>query len=254
MTQQPDTTEKIVRRKLSDEVFDRLFTMIEGGEIGPGDKLPSERELMARFGVGRPAIREAMQALETMGLIAISHGERARVTQPNTFSVIAQIDHSARRLLATSPRSLDHLKEAREFFEVGMAREAALHATAADIARLCAAFERNRALRGGDPGEFVAADMAFHTEIAAITGNPIFEAASRAMLQWLSRFHSGVLRWKGKESRTITEHKEILEAISAHDPDRAAEAMRGHLRRTRSRYKRRPPATKSGSSPGAAPR
>ena len=136
MTQQPDTTEKIVRRKLSDEVFDRLFTMIEGGEIGPDDKLPSERELMARFGVGRPAIREAMQALETMGLIAISHGERARVTQPNTFSVIAQIDHAARRLLATSPRSLDHLKEAREFFEVGMAREAALHATATDIARL----------------------------------------------------------------------------------------------------------------------
>ncbi len=254
MTQQPEVTEKIVRRKLSDEVFDRLFTMIEGGEVGPDEQLPSERELMARFGVGRPAIREAMQALETMGLIAISHGERARVTQPNTFSVIAQIDHSARRLLATSPRSLDYLKEAREFFEVGMASEAALHASAADIARLSAAFDHNRALLGGDPAKFVAADMAFHTEIAAITGNPIFEAASRAMLQWLSRFHSGVLRWKGKESRTITEHKEILEAIAAHDPDRAGEAMRGHLRRTRSRYKRRPPATKPGSPSSPAPR
>jgi GntR family transcriptional regulator, sialic acid-inducible nan operon repressor len=238
-------SDKILRRKLSHEVFDRLFALIEQGEVEPDEQLPSERELMVRFGVGRPAIREALQTLETMGLIAISHGERARVTQPTAFGAISQIDHSARHLLATSPRSLDHLKEAREFFEVGMAREASARATAANIKRLSIAIERQRAQLGKDPAEFVAADMAFHTEIAGLTGNPIFEAASRAMLRWLSRFHSGVLRWQGKERRTLAEHEEILEAIAAHDAERAAEAMRSHLRRTRSNYERTTPKTRT---------
>ena len=58
---------------MSDEVFDRLKAMIVSGECGPGGSLPSERELMARFGVGRPAIREAMQALANLGLVTISH-------------------------------------------------------------------------------------------------------------------------------------------------------------------------------------
>ena len=53
------THDLIVRRKLSDEVFDRLKAMITGGELTPGDAMPSERDLMERFGVGRPAIREA---------------------------------------------------------------------------------------------------------------------------------------------------------------------------------------------------
>ena len=56
-------SERIVRKKLSDEVFTRLKQLIENGELKAGDDMPSERELMERFGVGRPAIREAMQAL-----------------------------------------------------------------------------------------------------------------------------------------------------------------------------------------------
>ncbi len=73
--------DKIVRRKLSDQVFDRLREMIVRGELGPGDPMPSERELMQRFGVGRPAVREAMQTMHTQGLISISQGERSRVSE-----------------------------------------------------------------------------------------------------------------------------------------------------------------------------
>jgi DNA-binding FadR family transcriptional regulator len=229
--------EKIVRKRVSDQVFDRLVSMIEGGEFRPADQLPSERDLVARFGVGRPAIREAMQNLEAVGLITISHGERARVTQPTAAGIISQIDHSARHLLSTTPKSLEHLKEVREFFEVGMARQAAERSNRKSVARLKAALDEQRRHLREDPAKFVAADMAFHVSIASMTGNPIFEASSRAMLQWLSRYHSGVLHWKGKETVTLEEHGSILEAIAAHDADRAGENMRAHLRRTRSIYK-----------------
>ena len=56
--------EPIQRRKLYQEVVDRLVERISSGMYRPGDKLPSERELMTQFGVGRPAVREAMQSLE----------------------------------------------------------------------------------------------------------------------------------------------------------------------------------------------
>src|SRR5262245_1222463 len=104
--------ERIVRRKLSNEVFERLFAMIERGDFTPEEQLPSERELMERFGVGRPAIREALQTLATMSLVSINHGERARVIKPSAFGIIDQIDHAARHLLSSSPKSLEHLKEA----------------------------------------------------------------------------------------------------------------------------------------------
>jgi len=232
-----ETNEPIVRRKLSDEVFDRLVRLIESGDILPDGQLPSERELMARFGVGRPAVREALQTLEKMGLIAINHGERARVTRPTAGDMISRIDHTARHLLATSPQSLEHLKEAREFFEVGMASAAAEKATPEDVEELRLAWQAQQAEKGRDPAAFVAADMNFHTRIAAVSRNTVFEAVSRAMLQWLSHYHSGLLHWQGHEQITLDEHRHVLERIAAHDPIGAAEAMRIHLRRSNPTYR-----------------
>ncbi|PPQ35786.1 transcriptional regulator NanR [Rhodopila globiformis] len=222
--------QKIVRRKLSDEVLARLLQAIESGEYPPGAQLPSERELMTTYGVGRPAVREALQALGNRGLVAISHGERARVLQPTAADVIQQIDGAARHLLTMSPQSLEHLKQAREFFEVGMAAEAARHAEPEDIARLEAALNAQKCLLQTDTAAFVAADMEFHTTIATVTRNPVFEAVSGAMLQWLSRFHSGLLHRKSRDV-TLVEHRSILDAIAARDPERAASAMRSHLYR-----------------------
>jgi GntR family transcriptional regulator, sialic acid-inducible nan operon repressor len=71
-------SETIQRRKLYQDVLDRLMARIRSGEIAPGEQLPSERELMEAYGVGRPAIREALQTLERSGIVEIAHGERAR--------------------------------------------------------------------------------------------------------------------------------------------------------------------------------
>ena len=90
-------SEPIVRRKLSDEVAVRLKNLVVSGILRPGDEMPSERELIGRFGVGRPAIREAMQALANMGLVAVSHGERARVLKLTAQRSGGKGDQSQRR-------------------------------------------------------------------------------------------------------------------------------------------------------------
>jgi GntR family transcriptional regulator, sialic acid-inducible nan operon repressor len=229
--------EPIVRRKLSDQVFDRLKRLITSGELKPGDEMPSERVLMERFGVGRPAIREAMQSLANMGLVVISHGERAKVLELTARSLFKQVDLTANIMLSQSADSLEHLKSARIFFERGMAREAAAKASASDIADLQAILEQQHSSLGR-ADEFISADMRFHTRIAEISGNPLYVAVSEAMLAWLKQYHTDMLIWTGKEKFTLVEHREILGAIAGNDVDGAEAAVLKHLERSRALYSR----------------
>lgn len=227
---------KIPRRKLADEVFDRLYRQLLNGDYRPGDVLPSERELMESFGVGRPAIREAMQALERLGLVAIHHGQRPRVVAPSAEGMLAQIELTAMHMLSTEPASLEHLKEARAFFELGMVARAARSIEDKGIARLEDLIEQQRRALNSDIEAFIAADMAFHVTIAETTANPIFIAVSRAMLDWLARFHASLLHWKGNESITLEEHQRILAALADGDEAAAVREMDLHLTRARTLY------------------
>ncbi len=209
--------------------------MITSGDLRPGDDMPSERELMERFGVGRPAIREAMQALASMGLVAISHGERAKVLKLTAQSILRQVDGAAKIMLSSSKDSLEHLKSARIFFERGMVREAAEKATETDIEHLRLILARQRDLLGNAEG-FIEADMEFHSSIATISGNPIYAAVSGAMLGWLKEYHTEMLIWTGKEKFTLAEHEKIIERIATHDQAGAEREMINHLERSRSLY------------------
>ncbi|HVW55469.1 MAG TPA: transcriptional regulator NanR [Rhizobiaceae bacterium] len=230
--------DRIVRRKLSDQVLERLRGMIARGDLAPGAPMPSERDLMKRFGVGRPAVREAMQQLHTMGLISISHGERARVSELSAEIVFRQIDMMARMILSASPDNLEHLKKARRFFELGMVAEAARNAVEADVAALR---QLVLAQKGelGDPAAFIRADIAFHRRIASISKNPIFVAVSDAMLSWLFNYHTDLLIWSGQEKVTLLEHEEIVGFIAAHDAAGAEQAMAKHLDRSAMLYQHR---------------
>jgi DNA-binding FadR family transcriptional regulator len=236
-------SDPIPRRKLSSDVADRLLKRIQTGEFSAGSRLPSERALMDSFQVGRPAVREALQNLQHMGLIQITHGENARVVVPTARTILDQISGTARHILSVSPKTLDDLKDARLFFEVGMVRLAAARATEADVAQLREELER-QAAAATDIDAFLRIDIAFHRTIAAISGNPIFAATSEAMLGWLLEYHVGLVRKEGREVKTLTEHRLIIDRIAAHDVEGAAAAMMAHLTRAADLYDSDHSATK----------
>ena len=228
-------TEPIQRRKLFQEVLDRLMARIRSGDIPPGGQLPSERELMEDYGVGRPAVREALQALERSGIVEIAHGERARVVVPTADRLIGQIAGGAMHLLRSQPDSLEHLKDARLFLETGMARLAAERATEEDIARLRLAVARHRASLN-DLEKFIELDMLFHRELATVSGNPIFPSIVEALFRWAGEYYQAMVRAPGVEDLTLAEHDRIVDAIAQHQPEAAAEAMRAHLTRANKLY------------------
>lgn len=225
----------IPRRKLYREVLDRLLLRIRAGEFPAGAWLPSERELMHTYGVGRPAVREALQSLERTGLLAIVHGEGARVLPLTADSIIEQISDTALHLLSGSPDLLDSLQDARLILESALVRHAAEHATRADIETLREALEVHRASIDV-PQHFVESDMAFHSAIAGVSRNPILVAVSQAMLQWLEKFHQESVRAPGAERATLAEHARIFERIAARDPEGASKLITRHLSRARKRY------------------
>lgn len=223
-------TEPIVRQKLSDQVFDRLWQMVASGELPPGAQVPSERALMQRFGVGRPAVREALQTMANKGLITISHGERSRVNVLGADIAIGQVDEIAKLMLKSEPANLDHLKQMRRILEAGTVRAAALNCSAQDARALRDLVAAQRA-RIGDAHAFIQADIAFHVQIARTTGNPLLQAVMQAMLSWLFEYYRPLLHWSGHEETTLAEHAEIARLIGARDPDGAIAMMRNHLNR-----------------------
>lgn len=222
--------EPILRRKISHEVVQRLSQRIRAGEWPAGAQLPSERDLMDTYGVGRPAVREALQDLARSGIVEITHGERARVVVPTADLLMAQIAGGAQHLLRMDPSTLEHIKGARVFLEVGLCTLAAEKATEPDKARLLARWQDHVAALN-DMDQFLHRDMLFHREIAIVCGNPIFPAIVEALFNWAGEHSQHIVRAPGAEQLTLQEHRRIYEAIAAGDSAAAAQAMKDHLLR-----------------------
>lgn len=231
-----DTFLAVPRRKLRDGVLLQLLEAIERGVYQPGAELPSERELMAQMGVGRPAVREALIKLEQRGLIAIAHGRRARMLHSEISGAAASDDRIAlamARILDSAAASADELKEARMLFETAMVRLAAERATPAGIARLKRALADNRrAIPSGEA--FVATDMALHRTIAALAGNALCAAVGEVLFGWLANYRVRMVHVEGANLLSHDEHARIV----ARDPAGAAAAVAAHLDRSHSLYQR----------------
>jgi DNA-binding FadR family transcriptional regulator len=218
----------VKRRKVHEDVADQIEAAIIDGTFSEGDNLPSERDLMESFAVGRPAVREALLLLERTGLVQLTTGGRARVIRPTVAVLINQLAGAARHFLAT-PGGEESFQDARRLFEAAIARNAAEIATEQDIARLSAALDANRTALN-DMSAFERTDVAFHFALASIGDNPVFAALHSGIADWLSLQRHISLRIAGAAERALQSHEAIFAAVAAHKPEEAWQAMDQHLR------------------------
>jgi len=224
------------RRKIHEDVASQIEDAIISGLYAEGDQLPPERELMEQFGVGRPAVREALLLLERSGVVQLSAGERARIVHPTIEGLVDQISASARHFLATATGERS-LQEARRVIESAIARNAAEVATDEEIARLEQALDANRQSLASLEN-FEVTDVAFHFAIAEIGGNQVFTAMHRAIVGWLAMQRYVASRAAPEAMpNALRHHEKIFEAIAAREPERAAQMMDAHIRDVERWYK-----------------
>lgn len=219
--------EPIRRRRLYEEIAEQLERLIISGEFPAGSQLPSERDLMQQLKVGRPAVREALFALQKMGMVSLSNGERAMVIAPTASTVVNELSGAVRYFLST-PSGVRSLQDARAFLEIGLARYAAVHASAEDLQHMKDRLEENERLVENRE-LFPDSDVAFHLTIARIANNPIFTTLNTAFAGWLRAQRSISAKAKGSQRAACKAHRAIFDAIARRDPDGAERAMREHL-------------------------
>jgi DNA-binding FadR family transcriptional regulator len=218
---------QLKRSRLFEQVADVLEQRIRERELLAGTELPSERQLMSEFGVGRTAIREALFHLQRAGLVDLRAGSRARVRAPNAEVVMASLSSSAKYLLSDDT-GIRHFQDARALFEASLARDAARNATPKDIRYLSNALDANHKSIGNIQ-RFEDSDVAFHYAIATITKNPIYVVMHRAIVDWLVEQRRVTLSYPGQNRVAFDAHFAIFEAIKARDPELADARMRSHL-------------------------
>ena len=225
-------------RNLTTEVVEVLTRDILDERIGSGDKLPTEAAIMRQFGVSRTVVREAISRLQAAGLVQTRHGI-------GTF-VLARESHPPFRI---DPAQLGTLRDVIALLELRISIEVEAAALAAQrrepeqLAALLAALrEFEQALEQGTPA--VAADQAFHAEIARATQNPYYahlmqslgdSAIPRSRIDTTPEdpmLRAAYLR------RVHQEHESIYNAIQMQDAEAARAAMRTHLSNSRDRLRR----------------
>jgi GntR family transcriptional repressor for pyruvate dehydrogenase complex len=202
----------------------RLLDRIASGEIAGGDPLPSERELVERFGVGRSSVREALRVLESKGLIHQKGKGRFVAAQPQN-----PLNSSLQVLLELQEVSRDELFEVREVLEGETAAFAAERRTDEDVLAIAGTIDAMVA--GLDSAErYIDGDLQFHLAIARASRNRIALHMMHAIREILRRSLLALYEVPGGPAGSVAHHRLILEAIVARDPDAARERMREHLR------------------------
>jgi GntR family transcriptional repressor for pyruvate dehydrogenase complex len=213
----------IKRESLATQIARRLVEYIISGEIEPGERMPSERQLAEAFGVGRSAMREALKSLSLIGLIDVRQGDGTYLKRADA-ALLPQIIEWG--LLIGEQRTLD-LVEARQCIESDIAGLAALRRTEDDLADLERIIQRME--RSVNDDAFVEADVAFHLKLAEVARNSVLRDIHSSIQALLRAWIGRVIHAADSTSPSFAEHPPILEAVRAGDPSRAKQAMETHM-------------------------
>jgi GntR family transcriptional repressor for pyruvate dehydrogenase complex len=215
-----------VGRRLAGSLVDRLVQDITAGGLKPGDRLPPEPELAARFGVSRPTLRQALKSLEAAGLLT-SCPRRGTVLAASSPGALGPLLGAH---LALADISLAEVAEARAAIEEALAGLAAERRTEGDLAAMRQAI-RNEEEARGDLAACVAAERRFHGAIVDAAHNPVLSAFRDLVLSYFNRVRpaSAPGTVEAAAERTLRGHREICEAIGERSAEQSAAAMRRHL-------------------------
>jgi len=223
----PLSFQPIKIKKIYEEIVEQLKDMISRGELKPGTKLPSERDMAESLGVSRASVREALTALEAIGILDIRPGEGTFVRETSvseTFEPLAMV-------LEVEQNPGVEMMEVRRVLETESAALAALRATEENLKKIEESLYRMKTARS--VAEAVEADLRFHFAIAEATRNSIL---LRIMNTVADLMHN-VFRHKreqlfsapGKSSEIISEHEAIYTAIREKNPEQARAQMLKHI-------------------------
>jgi DNA-binding FadR family transcriptional regulator len=241
----------VKRSKLYEQVVSQVVDAILAGEHPPGSLLPSEDELRQRYRVGRLAVREALLALERLGITAFVPGIGIQVVVPTPAQLMDGLDPGVLHYLAHSEGGHTHLREVRRAIEVDIVRLATERATGEHVEAIEATLRQGERCID-DRARYLEADRAFHLAIGAAAGNPVFAALQAAVRRWIEGYPATRVHVPGSDARSHEDHLGIFKAIKAGKAQEAAARMATHLavdysfegklRRIRGRGPDRPPS------------
>ena len=218
----------LTRTKLSLQIFDAMMAHIVDNDLQPGSALPSTAALCEQFATSRPVVREALSALEAVGIVEVRNGRNAVVKELDGHLIKLFLS----RVLHNNQRPLTDMMDVRIPLEIQAARLAAGRAGSDDFRILDELLARMDAALPDTVG-YPVLDIAFHMAIARATGNGALEWFSEALRNELTTAMVGVRRFREVNDLVGDEqiqHRRIVAAIRAGDADAAEEAMREHMK------------------------
>lgn len=215
----------VARRNTYQLVAEAISRAIAEGRLRVGDRLPSEKELGETYSVGRSSTREAIRVLESQGLVRADGRGGYLVMDPGNL-----LRQAMGLLVGLERVEVSDLFEVRKTLEIETAGLAAVRRSATDLDAIRG---RIRDMEAGldDLVRYNEADLGFHIDLAAATGNRLTVRLMDAIRDAMSRAFAVAFNVPGNPELSLEEHRAIAAAITACDPDLARERMRGHLER-----------------------
>ncbi|SDY77716.1 FadR/GntR family transcriptional regulator [Herbiconiux ginsengi] len=206
------------------EVARRLLDLFTSGSIEPGTRLPPERQLAATLGVGRSAVREALAALEILGIVDVRPGSGTYLRG----AASELLPQTLRWGLLIGERNTAELLDLRSGLEIYVARLAAGRADAAAIAALSSSLEHMRG-SAANLQAFARADRDFHLALSTAAANLILVDLLHVVRTLLQVYDDRAVHDADQVAAAIAEHAEVLRAVESGDGDAAASAMAAHM-------------------------
>lgn len=213
-------------------IADKIKSLILDKTYAPGEKLPSESELGRMLSVSRASVREALRALELMGLIDVRSGSGTSVKNTDMLNISKFSDPGLATLLISEASTIVEIMEARRIFETNIVIKLAVENSVPEDLNVMAEIVSEMAACCDNEEGFKNADLKYHNEMARLTKNRVIEALAKLLYQmvgeWFPRTYHIICNNPKIAKRTLNAHQKIIEAIKAHDKTRAKAYMSRH--------------------------